>query len=259
MVTRIDTARRHVGEPLDAQQPDSSGDGTPAEAPSLETDWTVGYGRRIGGQNRFNDEIMEAAALWPELDPLILKSILAQESGFEPVASNRGGYAGIAQLGVAEARSQGLFTGQSRMRDGRRGLVARVDPRDERLEPRKAIPAAAGVLERKASSLDRGLRLGGVRHHGFGDLGRPQGDDYWRFLSAAYNAGEGTILRAIRYAYGDTPPEQVRWSDVVAAPGGDVRESPLFRAIVDARMNGPSKYREVAEYAENVVRRARQP
>ena len=220
-----------------------------APAAAVETAWVRGYNRNISRQNRYNAEIEAAVREWPALDPLILKSILAQESGFQAGVVNRYGYAGVAQLGVAEARQVGLATGRSRMRRSRTRTPAFVDrARDERLVPERAIPGAARLLRDKSRALERG----------FSHYGRPEGDDYWRFVAAAYNGGEGTVLAAMRIAYGDSTPAAVRWDDLVRAPGGDVRRSPLYLAIVRVGMDPRVKFAEISEYARDVVRRARQ-
>ena len=219
----------------------------PTPGASVATDWTRGFGRNVARQNLYNAEIEAARREWPALDPLVLKSILAQETNFQPGAANRYGYAGIAQLGVAEARQVGLATGRSRMSRARGGV--HVDrARDERLVPRLAIPGAARLLRDKAHALERSFD----RH------GRPAGDDYWRFVAAAYNGGEGTVMRAMRIAYGATKPVEVKWDDLVRSPDGDVRHSPLYRAIVEVGMNPRVKFAEISEYARDVVARARQ-
>ncbi len=203
------------------------------------TDWTNGYGRNVAGQNLFNAEIAAALREWPGLDPLVLKSILAQESSFRRDPNASGGYRGVAQLGRSEARSAGLTV--------TRGV-------DERLDPGKAIPAAARVLRDKAERLQPSFDRYGV----------PAGDEYWRFVSAAYNGGEGTIALAMRYAYEGRPHAEVRWSDLTASPDGNVRNSPLYRAVAHViktegwHATPWAKYKEISEYAQNVVARARQ-
>ena len=226
----------------------------------ITTSWTRGYGRDVTRQNRFNGEIAAAQTRWADLDPLVLKSLLAQESGFRSRVVNRYGYAGVAQLGVAEARQVGLHTGRSHMSSARRGVAAYVDrAHDERLIPKKAIPGAAKLLRAKASVLERGLttkRWGELP--GFSRYGEPEGDDYWRFAAAAYNGGEGTVLLAMRIAYGDAQPAEVRWDDLVRSPDGDPRHAPLYLAIKQVGMNPAVKFREIGDYARDVVLRARQ-
>jgi len=233
----------------------------PAPAPSpVETSWTKGFGRRLEGQNDYNAAILVARRAWPDVDPLILKSILAQETGFDPrvFARNPYGYAGVAQLGIAEARAAGLKTGGSTRR--RRGRPATYDRRnDERFDASRAVPAAAITLRDKDRALRNGITVAsGRRLEGYAFYGEPPGDDRWRFAAAAYDGGQGTILRAMRFAYGDVPPPEVRWADLVRAPGGDVRQSPLWRAIAAVGMNPAVKYREISTYAADVVARARQ-
>lgn len=234
---------------------------SPANATaSVETAWTKGFGRAIAGQNDYNEEVRAALSRWPEADPLILKSILAQETGFDrrAFAANPYGYAGIAQLGIAEAREAGLRTGGSRNRRGRNPPVY-DRTRDERFDPSKAIPAAAVVLRNKELALKSGVTLrSGLSLPGYEAYGHPVGDERWRFAAAAYNGGQGTILRAMRHAYADRPPSAVRWSDLVKSPTGDVRQSPLWLAIAEAGMNPRVKFAEISQYAENVVARARQ-
>jgi hypothetical protein len=242
---------RHVPGGLVVLPPASSArvdEPPPEPGASVRTDWTEGYNRRLDGQNRFNDALEAAVRAWPELDPLVLKSMLAQESSFRARATNRYGYAGIAQLGIREARAAGLRTGASHMRG--RTRPAYVDrARDERLDPSKEIPAAAEVMRRKADALDRGFKA----------YGRPHGDDYWRFVTAAYNGGEGTVLLAMKLAYGDSRPAEVSWDDLVTSPDGDARHTPLYRACQRYFGAMPAtKYREISEYARDVLRRARQ-
>lgn len=219
----------------------------PAPGASVNTDWTRGFNRRVAGQNDFNAALEDARRRWPDLDPLVLKSMLAQESNFKARATNKYGYAGVAQIGVREAKSVGLRTRASRMRSSK--APAYVDRRDERLDPAKEIPAAAAVLRQKANALRKG----------FDRYGTPSGDDYWKLVTAAYNGGEGTILRAMQNAYGDSTPAEVKWSDLVASPDGDVRKSPLYRACARYFPKMPAaKFREISAYARDVLARARQ-
>ena len=230
------------------------------ELPKVETDWTQGFGRSIRNQNVFNEEIASALRNFVFLPPEILKSILAQESGFAPQARNEYGYAGIAQLGLAEARFVGLKTGSSRMGSTKQGIKARFDlEKDQRFVPRLAIPGAALLLNAKASALEHGVvTKSGQQLIGFSTLGRPSGDDYWKFVSAAYNGGEGTILKALQFAYGGVAPDEVRWADMVKSPNGNIRRTPLWRAIAAVGMDPRVKFREISQYADNVLRRARQ-
>lgn len=127
------------------------------------------------------DNIIANAVEWcPGLSPAILKSLLAQESRFHPTVINSYGYAGIAQFGRPAAREVGLYVGVA-------GSAS-----DERLQPDKAIPGAARLLNIKAK------RLGEMA---FSRYGQPTGIEFWKFVTAAYNGGEGTVAVAMGHAY----------------------------------------------------------
>lgn len=129
---------------------------------------------------RYDSIIAEAVEWCPGLSPAVLKSLLAQESNFHPTVINQYGYAGIAQFGRPAAREVGLNVGVA-------GSAS-----DERLDPAKAIPAAARLLNVKAK------RLGELA---FSRYGQPDGVDFWKFVTAAYNGGEGTVSLAMGNAY----------------------------------------------------------
>jgi soluble lytic murein transglycosylase-like protein len=127
------------------------------------------------------DNVIASAVEWcPGLSPAVLKSLLAQESNFRPAVINQYGYAGIAQFGRAAAREVGLSVGIA-------GSAS-----DERLDPSKAIPGAARLLNLKAQ------RLGEIA---FSRYGQPDGAEFWKFVTAAYNGGEGTVALAMGNAY----------------------------------------------------------
>jgi Transglycosylase SLT domain len=138
-------------------------------------------GRFLGeGTNVFDDVILQAVQWCPGLSPSILKGLLAQESNFNPTVINQYGYAGIAQFGREAAREVGLQVG-----------IAGTEM-DERLNPFKAIPAAARLLNLKAQRLS---------DLAFSRYGQPEGSEFWKFVLAAYNGGEGTIALAMGHAY----------------------------------------------------------
>jgi soluble lytic murein transglycosylase-like protein len=108
----------------------------------LRTFWQEGFGRQIAYQNKYNLPIIRAVNHWRKMDPLILKSLLIQESNFCVSSINRNGYAGIAQLGPREARLLGLKTSK--------GV-------DQRLIPDTAIAACVDLIKIKASRLENGI------------------------------------------------------------------------------------------------------
>lgn len=195
------------------------------------TNWTKGYDRQLNNQNQYNLAIALGLTKWPGLDPLVFKSILIQESSMVSIRKNKYGYAGVAQLGRKEAVSCGLVV---------RGK------RDDRYNHHKSIRASVMVLRQKALYLEQGP---------FKQYGRPKGDEYWKFIAAAYNAGEGTISQAMKYAYGNRKPRQVKFSDLVA--GRNINNTALYKAI-PWWWDRKAKYQEISQYAQNVLLRARQ-
>ena len=130
--------------------------------------------------SRYDTIIANAVEWCPGLSPAVLKSLIAQESNFRPTVINSYGYAGIAQFGRVAAREVGLFVGVA------------GSSSDERLDPSKAIPGAARLLNIKAK------RLGEIA---FSRYGQPDGAEFWKFVTAAYNGGEGTVALAMGNAY----------------------------------------------------------
>lgn len=141
---------------------------------------SIDAGSLSGYTTRYDDVIANAVEWCPGLSPSILKSLLAQESRFNPTVINKYGYAGIAQFGRPAAREVGLSVGIP-------GTGS-----DERLDPTKAIPGAARLLNLKAQ------RLGSTA---FAKYGQPDGIEFWKFVTAAYNGGEGTVSVAMGHAY----------------------------------------------------------
>lgn len=129
---------------------------------------------------RYDNIIANSIEWCPGLSPAVLKSLLAQESKFHPTVINQYGYAGIAQFGRVAAREVGLQVGIAGSKS------------DERLDPSKAIPGAARLLNIKAK------RLGELA---FSRYGQPDGVEFWKFVTAAYNGGEGTVALAMGNAY----------------------------------------------------------
>ena len=203
-----------------------------------------------GHGEKFDDIIARAVEWCPGLSPSVLKGLLAQESGFDPTVINKYGYAGIAQIGRDEAREAGLYVGiaGSRM--------------DERLNPYKAIPATARLLNMKAQ------RLG---ESAFSRYGQPAGVDFWNFVLAAYNGGEATVALAMGHAHREglalaranslVGNEAVsfarryasRWDNLL--DGGS--RSPLARAVSRYFPDlAPGKFREISSYPKAILARS---
>ncbi|HYN86274.1 MAG TPA: transglycosylase SLT domain-containing protein [Pyrinomonadaceae bacterium] len=203
-----------------------------------------------GDVHRFDEVIARAVEWCPGLSPSILKGLLAQESNFNTSVINKYGYAGIAQFGRREALEVGMQVGQA------------GTPSDERLNPYKAIPGAARLLNIKAQRLSQ---------MAFSRYGQPGGVEFWKFVLAAYNGGEATVALAMGHAYriglaearakGLVGPEAVaharnyasRWENLKA--GG--LDSPLGLAAARYFPSlAASKYHEIGNYPTSIVSRA---
>ncbi|HEV7905261.1 MAG TPA: transglycosylase SLT domain-containing protein [Pyrinomonadaceae bacterium] len=215
------------------------------------TNSPVNEGRLAGGSPRSYDAVIARAVEWcPGLSPAILKGLLAQESNFNPTVINQYGYAGIAQFGREAAREVGLRVGIA-------GTAA-----DERLNPSKAIPGAARLLNIKAQ------RLGEIA---FSRYGQPNGIEFWKFVLAAYNGGEGTVALAMGHAYraglaqartrGLVGADAVSFARNYASKWENLKaggaDSPLAQA--SARYFpalAAAKFREIGNYPTAIVARA---
>lgn len=150
------------------------------QAFSAASHFRINAGNLDNYTTRYDNVIASAVEWCPGLSPAVLKSLLAQESNFHPTVINKYGYAGIAQFGRPAAREVGLYVGVAGSKS------------DERLDPSKAIPGAARLLNLKAQ------RLGEIA---FSRYGQPDGVEFWKFVTAAYNGGEGTVALAMGNAY----------------------------------------------------------
>lgn len=199
---------------------------------------------------RFDEIIAVSVENCPGLSPAILKSLLAQESNFNTKVINQYGYAGIAQFGRVAAREVGLYVGVA------------GSAQDERLDPSKAIPGAARLLAIKAQRLSE---------MAFSRYGQPTGIEFWKFVTAAYNGGEGTVALAMGHAYrrgldtarakGLVGPEAVSYARRYASNWENLKigglDSPL--AMAAARYFpkiAVQKFHEIGNYPTHIVARA---
>lgn len=205
-----------------------------------------------GVKNNLYDEVIaHSVAACPGLSPHILKSLLAQESNFRPSVINSYGYAGIAQFGRQAAREVGLNVGIA-------GSAS-----DDRLNPGKAIPAAARLLNLKAK------RLGEIA---FAKYGQPSGENFWKFVLAAYNGGEGTVSLAMGNAHrigvakaraqGLVGEDVVRFARNYAGSWENLKlggtGSPLGQAAARYFPTiAAQKYHEIGNYPTQIVGRTR--
>lgn len=221
-----------------------------ARAVDAASNFRINAGSLGNYTTRFDEIIAGAVEHCPGLSPVILKSLLAQESNFNTKVINSYGYAGIAQFGRVAAREVGLQVGIA-------GSAS-----DERLDPTKAIPGAARLLSIKAQ------RLSDIA---FSRYGQPTGIEFWKFVTAAYNGGEATVALAMGHAYragletargrGMVGPEAVSFARRYASVWENLKiggaSSPLGLA---AARYFPSiaaqKYAEIGNYPTTIVARA---
>lgn len=220
------------------------------QAVNKASNFTINNGSLKNYTTRFDDIIAGAVENCPGLSPAILKSLLAQESNFNTKVINSYGYAGIAQFGRPAAREVGLNVGIA-------GTAS-----DERLDPTKAIPGAARLLSIKAQRLSE---------LAFSRYGQPNGIDFWKFVTAAYNGGEGTVALAMGHAY-RIGLNQARERGMVGteAVGFARRYASVWENLKVGGMNSPlglaaarffpkiavQKYHEIGNYPTQIVGRA---
>lgn len=175
----------------------------------LDSNWKDVKGKEFANQNDYDKQILESIKdpknPWPDFSPKILKSMVAQESGFKPKADNGKGFVGLTQMNKATAEGEGKLS------------FSNGDPRTE---PDKIIPGTLRVLTAKDKALEVGATIKGKsgkveKYPGFNYYGKPNAEDKVKFALAAYNGGQGKVLRAIKEAYGDNiPKDGVKFDDV---------------------------------------------
>lgn len=212
----------------------------------LETHW--GFGKN---ENLFNQIIICAVEeRWgsqkPQLPPLLMKSVIAQESSFNPNAVSPTDHVGLTQLGREEALAEGL----------------KLEPVDERFIPEKNVRAGVGVLSGKKEGILHPEEL--IDRYPFAQkvveayarYGQPQGKRFWTLALASYNGGVGTIFRAMAEAF-DRSLDPTIWNNLVE-PRKQPEQSPLYAATLE--VFGPqralAKYYEIGRYPLEILLRA---
>jgi membrane-bound lytic murein transglycosylase MltF len=257
---QIDIIRRPLPAPSRSPQPDPAplatcdrvtlGSVAPLDlrrprVDPLETHWGEGP-----NENKYNRVIAWAVSdRWgsyqPALPPLLLKSLIAQESSFDPNCVSESGYAGLTQISKEEALGEGL----------------EVEPHDERFVPRKNVHAGVGVLLGKMDvmlhpeTIADDYPFAKKVVEAYGKFGRPEGRNQWMLALGAYNGGQGTVMRAMARAY-DRNLDPVDWSNLIQ-PRDKPEESPLYGATLE--VFGPdralAKYREISKYPIQIMAR----
>jgi hypothetical protein len=208
----------------------------PELAAALKTNWLDPHGLPYKDQNA-HDVLIQTAAMKHGLEPLFLKSLVAQESKFVAHASNDGGYAGLTQLGLEEAKHHGLSTGST---DKASGMWI-YDPADERFDPAKSLNGGAAHYLEGRDTVGRS-----VFQHFEEEV--PE-DQYDKFGLAVYNLGSSTLSRAHELAR-EAGKTNAAWEDLIEGE----TESFLCRGMPHD-FNKAVKYREGTEFVAQILQR----
>jgi hypothetical protein len=208
----------------------------PELAEALKTKWLDPQGTKYPNQND-HDVYIQLAATNHALSPLLLKSLVAQESKFKAKASNSQGYAGLTQLGLHEAQNHGLNTGST----AKSGGEWVYDPTDERFEPFKSLNAGAAYFVEGREAANKLI----FQH--FED--EVQEDQYDKFGLAIYNLGQGTVSNAHRHAR-EAGKTDATWEELIE--GGT--DSFLCQGMPDS-FNKAAKHKEGSEFVAQILSR----
>ena len=240
----------------------------------IRTDWTKGFKRNIKGQNKYNKYILKYSKQY-KIDPYLLKSLIAEESGFDPKARNKGGHAGLTQLSTPNAKwapmisigktrykkipmlkkawegLKGLFSKKSKTKPKKRKGYYIFDMKgDERFNPKKSIEAGAWLYKKQREQAE----------NLFKQYGSPENElEKTKFYLAIYNLGITAVKKAVKEKYSGNK-NILKWDDLITESTKlkDIKDSPLYKAI-PAYMDKKEKYDEVTNYVENIIKRKNQP
>lgn len=236
-----DTSIKKTPEESTILEPKDVVDIDPVQA--INTKW--GY----KNENEYNKLIVEVIPKkWgnaqPPLDGLLVKSLIAQESGFNPLAVSVSGCVGLMQLGRLEALDQGL----------------KLEPVDERTIPEKCIPAGIGALRNKLNAImeppgedyDWAKKVEEL-YVKYG--GKPEGEQIWMFTLGSYNGGQGTVWRSMCSC--DSQKKDPRKWDNLINPKEEPTKSPLYAGILDVygEKKALKKYYEMSNYPIQILNR----
>jgi soluble lytic murein transglycosylase-like protein len=208
----------------------------PEQAEALKTKWTDPDGNPYTNENTYNVWI-QLAAMNHGVPALLLKSLIAQESKFKANASNSGGYAGLTQLGLDEAKGVGLDTGTTAYS----GDAWKFDPQDARFDPAKSVDGGAAYY---ASGAEMREKL--VFKHFEEEV---VGSQHEKFALAVYNCGIGTVSGAWKAAH-EAGKDDATWEDLTEGE----TESYLCQAM-PKKWDKSKKYKEITNYVVQILSR----
>ncbi|NLE02383.1 MAG: peptidoglycan DD-metalloendopeptidase family protein [Fibrobacter sp.] len=209
----------------------------PQPTDNIHTDWKKGFNRNITDQNKFNEYIYNSTKD-RNINPYIFKSLIAQESGFDPKARNNGGFAGLTQVGGAAITTAGFNIGNTKKVNNKWEYDLTGD---ERFIPQKSIEGGAKVFAAKMKSVNTLV---------FKNYTTPLPDEEEiKFYLAAYNGGEGTVQKA----YKACGVVNAKWEDLIKG-----KETSGLWAAIPESWDRESKYKEITQYVSDIIARATQ-
>lgn len=218
------------------------------EGGKLETEWKLWNPAFEAHQNDYN-EIIQKWADEIDFDALTFKSMIAQESSFNPEACNAWGYAGLTQA------SRDVTVGDAKRSIGGTSYVGGkwvYDKKtDDRFKPEISIEIGAKCLQGKARDVDTMIRL---NHYIVST------EERVKLIVSAYNIGQGVVQEACVALCDTTKAKTISWE---AVSGASNSSSPLWRGIAKyPGVTGISfsiqdKYRENTEYVRAILERCR--
>ncbi len=209
------------------------------------THWKKGFERQIAKQNEYNKFLMEAGKEHPDIDLLVFKSIIAQESSFDKTASNQSGFAGLTQVGWKEWKREAKFSlgssSEGRDEETKKHIYEKDD---ERFNPSKSILGGMRVLKKKMDYLDDIINKYNPE---ISILER------YKLYIASYNAGQGRIEKCLIAADKAGVKTPIFENFLSSEPSDSI----LWKAM-PSNYKHEHKYVEISEYVEHVIKRVEQ-
>ncbi len=197
--------------------------GTYVLVPSpIDTNWGFSYENDYN--SIINEEISEVwGSTQPSLPPLIIKAMIATESGFNKDAVSVSGFCGLMQTPCTA--NYGVHAGTWQ-------------------DPRTAIHIGLTMLKEKMVNMQNPTFLSG-NHLGITLTVPSTLPELWKYVIDAYNAGQGTMRESMAYAKQDGKDTNI-WQNIVE-PQSNPSTSPLWKAVIYIGFS-TSKYTEIKNY-----------
>jgi hypothetical protein len=208
------------------------------------TNWKKGFDRNMGDQNLYNEYLLEAGKKYPDIDLLVFKSLISQESDFKPKAHNNSGYAGLTQVGFSEWKKEAESSVGTSKKNKSTGDYYYDMEGDERFDPRKSIFGGLAVLKVTIDYIDKRFKL----YNPNISL-----EEKYKFYMAGYNAGQGRMRNCLKIAY-ELKIKNPTWEDMITLP----KESSVLWKAMPSSLDRAGKFKEITEYVELIMKRVSQ-